>query len=105
MSLRHVLAGGDAHAGEQRVGLHHLAHAGAEILFRDLVAQIVGDAVLPLGAEGEDVPGEDIDLNAAVGGLLHDPAPELDLLVDGHALHDLVVGEHGGADHVAAMKS
>ncbi len=100
--MRHALAGGDAHAGEQRVGLHRLPHAGAEILFRDLAAQVVGDAVLALGTKGEDVPGEEIDLNAAVGGVLHDPAPELDLLVHGHALHHLVVGEHFRADHVAA---
>ena len=29
--------------------------------------------------------------NAAIGGVLHDPAPEPDLLVDGHALDHLVV--------------
>ena len=56
-------------------------------------------------APGEDVPGEEIDPNAPVGGVLHDPAPELDLLVNGHALHHLVVGEHGRADHVAARKA
>jgi hypothetical protein len=49
-------------------GLRHFPHNGEEVLFRDLVVQIVRDSVLALGTRGEDVPGEEIDLNAAVGG-------------------------------------
>jgi hypothetical protein len=59
--LRHPLARRDAYAGEQRVSLHHLANARSEILLRDVVAEVVRDAVLAIGSEGEDVPGKDID--------------------------------------------
>lgn len=72
--------------------------------FCDLVVEVGRDPVLSVGAKGEDVPSENVSADAAVGGLLHDPAPEFNLLVDGDALYHFVVGKHGRPNHVRAPK-
>ena len=102
LEIAHVLSGRDADAGEQRIGEDQLADAGAEVVDGLQVGLVGGDAVLPLGAEGEDVPGEQVHANAPVRGVLHDLAPEPDLVLDRHRPNGLEVGESLRAHHVIA---
>ena len=103
--VRHAFTCRDAHTTKQRVGFDHLTHAGAEILLRDIVAHVIRDAMLSLRTEGEDVPGEDIDCDAAICCLLHDPAPKLDLLIHRDLFHDFMVCKHLRPHHVDASKT
>ncbi len=58
-----------------------------------------------LRSEGEDIPGEDINPDAAIGCLLHDPAPELDFSSIVRVFHDFVIGEHFRTDETFAGKA
>ena len=58
--------------------------------------------MLALCAKREDVPRKNVQPDSTVGGLLHDPTPEVDLLVDRHPTDDLMVCEHRGPHHVGA---
>src|SRR5215471_8951011 len=79
----HVFARRDPDPGQQRIGQYHLTDALTEIIDGGAIVLLRVDAVFAFGAPGEDVPSEDVGLDAAVVRVLHDVPPEPDLLVDG----------------------
>jgi hypothetical protein len=100
---RHALAGSDAEAREERIGLDRFADRGAEI--RDRVGRrfFVGETVFAGGSEHEDVPGEEIDVHAPILRELHHVAPEADFFVDGDFFDDLVLRQHRGRHEIVAV--
>jgi len=78
----HVLADGEAHAGEVRIRFEESAAAKVEIIAGSFVLRSGADAMLVLGGGKEDVPGEDINPEATFVSIFHDLLPEGDLLID-----------------------
>src|SRR6185312_15170819 len=99
----HVLARGDSDPRQQWIGFDRLAHARPEISNRRGIVAILAQAVLALGPPYKDIPGKPVDLDASIAGVLHDLAPEADLLVDGHLPDDLDVPQPERLRHLAAV--
>ena len=75
LEILHVLAGRDAEPGQERIGEQRFADALAEVVDGGGLFW-PGDAVFAFGAPHEDVPREEIDLDAPVVGVLHDRPPK-----------------------------
>jgi hypothetical protein len=83
----HVFAGGQPHARQQWIGVAQGTHGFPEIVLGDLVGGRVRNPVAAgLRAMHKNIPRHDVTFDAAILRVLHDPAPEGDLLLDGHLL-------------------
>ena len=113
VAILHVFTGGEADTREIGIGEDKLTHTSTEVGDGAGVGLVVVNAVetgvafevlllaIPAGrseAVHPDVPGDEMDFDAAVLGVAHDATPEVDLFIDGHRLEDDEVVEHGLGD-------
>ena len=96
----HEFAGRNAHAGQQRVGLHGFPHAGTKVPQHLAVGVGTAQSVFAFLGEQERVPGEPVHVHAPVLGHLQYLAPEGDLLLDRHPFYHLGVPEEFRLEHV-----
>ncbi len=93
LPVPHILARRNPDPCQKRVGLDQLADACPHVGDRRRIIHRVGNAIFAERAVGEDIPGEDIDLDSAVLRHRHDVAPEGDFLANRHLPDDLMIIE------------
>ena len=86
LSAFHVLARRDPDPRQQRISSDRFAHACAEVSHGFRIVSVLRETVSALRAPDEDVPGEPVNVDTAVFRVLHDLAPEADLVVDRHVV-------------------
>src|SRR6267378_620309 len=100
--LTHIFTSGDAESREQRIRLDGLTHAVAKILDGAWRTRVAADAILAFGSIEKCVPGEPINIHAAILCQSHDVAPKVNFLRDGQFLHHLVMRKQFRADKIPA---
>jgi len=80
----HMFTGGQADTRQVGIGQEHLFDTLAKVVRGGVVIVFVRQAILTVGTEYEDVPGDHVEIHVAVLAVAHDLPPKGDLLVHGH---------------------